>query len=181
MKTTIRTLSIITLILSFSLTLTAQGKSKKEQKKKAKSEKRFENYTKTKELLESGNFVFSADRAFPTGMRSIDLTNNPGYIIFKNDSAEADLPFFGRSYSADYGGNTGIKFRGKIENKDLKYNDKKHRINYAFSVNDKDNFQISMIISDDGSTNITINSSKKNSISYNGKIEKPEDKKNDKK
>jgi hypothetical protein len=38
-----------------------------------------------------------------------------------------------------------------------------------------------MIISDDGSTNITINSSKKNSISYNGKIEKPEDKKNDKK
>ncbi|NPA37490.1 MAG: DUF4251 domain-containing protein [Chlorobi bacterium] len=173
MKTYFRIFTLIILVTGFGFTLNAQKSSKKEDKKKARNEKKAENFKKTKELFESRDFVFNADRAFPTGMRSIDLTTNSGYIKLKNDSVEADLPFFGRSYSADYSGNAGINFKGKAENAKTEYNDKKHKILYSFTVNDKDTYQVSMTITEEGGASVTINSNSKNSISYNGKIEKP--------
>ena len=177
MRTNIRLL-VISVVLMFwvSLLAEAQKNDKKQDKKKAKSEKKAEQFSKTKELVESRDFFFDADRAFPLGMRSIDLVSNPGTIEVKNDSVVADLPFFGRSYTSHYSGTTGMEFKGEIENEKIEFNEKKRKVFYSFRVKDRDVFDVTMNITYDGGCSVTINSNGKNSISYSGKIEKPKSK-----
>ena len=51
------------------------------------------------ELLNSKKFVFNAQSATPTGGRVIQLTSSYGFKL-SNDSLKADLPYFGRAFSA---------------------------------------------------------------------------------
>ena len=173
MRTNIRLLVIsVVLMFGVNVLVEAQKSDKKHNRKKAKREKRAEEFSKTKKLVESRNFIFNAERAFPSGMRSIDLVSNPGTIEVKDGSAEADLPFFGRSYTSHYSSNTGIEFKGKIENENIEFNEKKQKIYYSFTINDKDVFNVTMDVSSNGGCSVTINSNGKNSISYGGKISK---------
>ncbi len=172
MKTNFRLL-VISIILMFGISFLteAQKSDKKKEKKKAKHEKRDEQFIETKKIIENRNFIFDADRAFPTGMRSIDLISNPGTIKIQNDSVDADLPFFGRSYTSHYDGNVGMVFNGKVENEKLEFNEKKRKILYAFRIRDKDYYDVTMAITYNGGCSVTINSQGKNSISYSGKVE----------
>jgi hypothetical protein len=177
MKTNIRLLIVsVVLMFGFSNLTEAQKSDKKQNKKKAKREKRAEDFLKTQKLIESRNFIFNAERAFPSGIRSIDLVSNPGSIEVKDDSVEADLPFFGRSYTSHYSGNAGMEFKGKVENEKVEINEKKQKIFYTFRIKDKDVYDVTMDISYSGGCSVTINSTGKNSISYGGKIEKIESK-----
>jgi len=177
MKTNIRLLIVsVVLMFGFSVLTEAQKSDKKQNKKKAKSEKRAEEFLQTQKLVESRNFIFNAERAFPSGMRSIDLVSNPGSIEVKDDSVEADLPFFGRSYTSHYSGNAGMEFKGKIENEKIEIIEKKQKIFYTFRIKDKDVYDVTMDISYSGGCSVTINSHGKNSISYGGKIKKIESK-----
>jgi hypothetical protein len=144
---------------------------KKDDRKHVRKEKRLKNYEKVKEIIESRNFIFNAERAFPTGMRSIDLISNPGTIAVKNDSVTADLPFFGRSYSSNYSGDAGMKFEGKIEDEKIETNDKKYKVTYSFSVSDSnDSYDVSIVVSSPESASVNINSRNKASISYSGEL-----------
>lgn len=177
MRTNIRLLVIsVVFLFGVSLLTEAQKNDKKQDKKKAKSEKKAEQFSETKELVESRDFVFDADRAFPSGMRSIDLVSNPGTIEVNNESVVADLPFFGRSYTSHYSGNAGMKFKGEIENEKIEFNEKKRKVFYSFREKDRDFFDVTMEITYNGGCSVSINSNGKNSISYSGKIEKPKSK-----
>jgi len=124
------------------------------------------------ELVESGKFLITADRAFPTGGPSVNLISRPNKVEFKGDNAKGDLAYFGKAhnasvaYSADGG---GIKFDGEMTNKQIKV--KKKNIILSFKIKAPgEQYICSLTISPSGSATLSINSNNKSSISYNGAV-----------
>ncbi|TAJ14405.1 DUF4251 domain-containing protein [Marinilabiliaceae bacterium JC017] len=161
--------SMLNSILVMVLLLVTIG-NVKGQKKKSKKEIRAEKFIETQKILDEGMFEFDVERAFPQGGRSIDLTNNPGFVRVKDGNAEGDLPFFGRAYRVDYGGDAGINFEGKVEELKSVKNDKKQRVTYSFKVKDKDVYNITMEVGYDGSGSLSVTSNDRSFISYHGKV-----------
>ena len=168
---------IFLMVFAFIFQGYAQTNDKKQSKKEARAEKRKKQFEETQKLVNSKSFIFDAQRVFPTGTRSLDLTTNPGSIKIENDSAWVDLPFFGRSYTSHYDANYSMDFEGKIEDEKLEISEDKLNINYSFVVNaNNDSYNIFMEIAYSGDCSVTINSQGKATISYSGKIEKIEKK-----
>jgi len=167
MKAIIRTLFVIVVIISISFTLSAQ-------EKKSKKELKQEKFDQTIELINKGDFIFEARRAYPQGGRSIDLTTNYGFITVKQEAAEGDLPYFGRAYTASYGGDGGIKFDGEMLDKNIEVNQKKQKVIFTFEVRDKDTYKVTMDIGYNGNTSVGITSNNRSHISYQGEIKKTE-------
>lgn len=165
MKTTIYYLATALFLIGATLPVHAQ-KSKKE----AREEARNKQFQETLAMVEAGDFRFDAKRAHPQGYRSVDLTTNPGFLKISNNSVEADLPFFGRGYTSHHGNDSGMKFKGTIENKKVDVNEKKRRIRYSFTVRDKDSYQVTLEIHYGGSSSLNINSNNKSNISYDGDV-----------
>lgn len=140
------------------------------QKKEERKEKRQKAYIECLELIESGEFKFEAEKAYPQGGSSIDLTTNYGFIKVSDNKSTGDLPFFGRAYSIEYGGEGGINFKGEIINKELTRDDKKMRVNYNFEVEDKEIFTVIMEVFSKKSATVIIRVQSKSHISYSGKI-----------
>lgn len=147
----------------------AQQISKKAQREKNKIEKQHQ----VDSLINSREFVFVAIRALPQGGGSVNLTGNYNTVKFHPEKIESDMPFFGRAYSVDYGGNGGIKFEGKpIEYKVVSRNERMgFDVDATVSVT-RDSYKLSLFVSPDGSASLTINSNQRSSISYNGNIVK---------
>lgn len=135
-----------------------------------RSERRQDQYLKTAELVESGNFTFRAQRAYPLSGKTVDLTTNPGHIEVTDEKAEADLPFFGRAYNIEYGGRGGIEFSGEIENEEISKHPEKREIIYSFEVSDNGLHRVTMDIGYDGNTTVSVLSHERSHISYHGNI-----------
>ena len=170
MKTKI---TFITLLMIFVLgSCFAQESSGKAQREKSKLEREHE----TNMLINSGEFVFIASRALPQRGGSIDLTTNPNFLKFHQDRIESYMPFFGRAYRADYGGDVGIKFEGKPKQFKMvtRKGGKGFEIN-ATVPGSQDNYQLNLFVSPEGSATLTITSNDRSSISYYGEIKKLEE------
>ena len=144
-----------------------QEVSKKDQKEKRKVEKALE----IEKLINSRIFVFKASRALPQGMPSIDLTTNPNGVIFKSDTIESYMPFFGRAYHADLNGEGGIKFKGT--SKEFKLETRKRGYGYEINVKvlvPRESYQLNLFVSPGGSATLTISSNDRSSISYFGEV-----------
>jgi len=130
------------------------------------------------ELVESGKFLFTADRALPSGGRTVDLMNRANKVEFTGDDAKGDLAYFGKAtnasaaYSSDGG---GIKFDGEMTNKQIKV--KKNKVILSFKIKAPgEQYNCSLTISPSGSATLAINSNNKSSISYNGAVKAIEEK-----
>jgi len=157
-------------ILSFVFILAissiyAQDKAAKKEKKKAQFEE-------TLNLINSGEYIFVANRAQAKGGRSISLTSNPNSLIISKENAEADLPFFGEAYAGmGYSGDGGIKFEGPVVDYSVKQNDEKLRIEIRFKVKStSEMFTCYLNISFSGSTTLSVDSNTRSHIRYDGKI-----------
>ena len=64
------------------------------QEKVSKKEKKRVQYKETLNLINSGEFIFEANKALEHGGRTISLTSNPNFLIISEENVEADLPFF---------------------------------------------------------------------------------------
>jgi len=154
----------------------AQGTPKKAQRAKVRIEKQHQ----IDSLVNSKVFVFIATRALPMGGNSIDLTTNSNSLKFHPEKMESYMPFFGRAYSIDYGGEGGIKFEGKP----TEYKVVTLKEGSGFEINatvpvTRDNYKLQLRVSLDGSAILTINSNQRSAISYYGnivKFEAPEEK-----
>jgi len=83
--------------------LFAQSKQeRKEQKEKV-----------VREIVDSGCIKIDVDRAVPMAGRSVNLTS-PYSLEIHGDSILSYLPYFGRAYSAPYGGGEGLMFRVEV-------------------------------------------------------------------
>lgn len=162
--------SIIGILLLSSVLLLSSGETFAQ--KKSKKERRTEQFTETQKLFNSKQFIFVADRAFPQGGRSIDLTTNYGFIKIMDSETVGDLPFFGRGYTIPYGGDGGIKFEmTNIENEKVEINESKMRILYSFEAKSKDDvYRINMDIGYGGGTSVSVTSNNRSFISYNGQV-----------
>ena len=148
------------LIGSFLLIVLVTGVSA--QKKEERKEKRQKAYQECLQLIESGEFKFEAEKAYPQGGSSIDLTTNYGFIKISENKSIGDLPFFGRAYRMDY--------EGEILNKKLTRDDKKMKVTLSYEVKDKETYTVIMDIFSKKSASTIIRTDSKAHISYSGQI-----------
>lgn len=135
--------------------------------------KNAEAFLRTQALLESGQFYVEADRAYPSGGRTVDLFSNRGYMTVKDSVADGFFPFFGRAYSAPIGNEGGIEFDSPMEkiNLVLKNKKKNKHLLYSFRVRgNNDTYDIFLDVSAGGSCTVSIRSNRKSQISYSGEV-----------
>jgi len=125
-----------------------------------------------KALVDNKTFVFAAQSASPLRGRTVHLS--PGYTIkVSGDSVVSDLPYYGRAHSAPMNSSdAGIKFTSS----DFTYDVKDRKKNgWDVTIKAKDgtrSHQIYLTISSNGSASVRVVSSDRDSISYNGDIQK---------
>ncbi len=161
-----KNIKLTALLLFLCAAIVNAQSSKKEEKEKLKEKQ----YQEILELVKSGNFEFVARKANPQRGRQIDLTTNPNFTRINGKSASADMPYFGRAFSAGYGSSDGgIKFDGQMESYDVQNNDKKRRVTIKFKVKGTDDtYSCTLIFSAKENATLSVTSNKRQVINYNG-------------
>lgn len=120
------------------------------------------------ELIESGNYMFTVRSASPSGGRTIQITSL--YALRVSDGTYAAyLPYFGRAYAGGYGTEGAISFSGEPADLQIKRDDSKNNITVNFSMQtDQDQYTVSLNVGSSGYGNLTVNSQKRQTISYYG-------------
>lgn len=149
------------------LGFTVQAQDKKQERKQA-------DYAELTALIDGGKYEFVARRAMPTGTRQIDLTTNPNFLRINKGNGEADMPYFGRAFSAGYSSSDGgIEFDGPLEALEIEKNDKKMRVSVKFKVKGEDDtYTCNLTINSMDNASLNVISNKKQSIGYTGYIQK---------
>ena len=127
-----------------------------------------------KEMIEDSSFVFKAQMALPMGGNSRYLTSS--YDMEVSDAAITTyLPYFGRAYRApaDLTGG-GIDF----ESTDFEYKVRERRKggwDIRITPNDAEDVrEMFLTVSENGTASLRVSSDRRQSISFNGYIEKKE-------
>jgi hypothetical protein len=156
-------------MLSLTFTTGLLGQTKAE-KKGLKTEKAEKEYIRTKELVETGDFVFEADRTLPINGGTISLVNNYNRIKLVGTNADIALPYFGNVWSgAGYSHEPGIKYKGEVENYTVSYNDKKRRTRIDFDIKkSSETHTFTFTIGRNGYTSVLVKSSARSTITYDG-------------
>lgn len=132
-------------------------------------DKKSEKTQRIKESVESGTYSVDIDRAFPMGGRSVNLTS-PYSIDIKGDSVYSYLPYYGRAYSAPYGGGNGMRFEKPVTNYKVAFDkDDKATIEFA-TRSDDDRYEFRIQIYSNGTTTVFVQPTNKQSITYHGEI-----------
>ncbi|WEK19047.1 MAG: DUF4251 domain-containing protein [Candidatus Pedobacter colombiensis] len=148
----------------------------------------------TIKVIDNQHYIFNATSAMPMANNDVNriLSRMPGnggggtiqlsgaqyQLIVTKDSIEAYLPYYGRAYSATLNpDDAGIKFKSK----NFTYKaEKKKKGSWIITMNFKDAKDTqSMIlnVSDNGYGTLSVNSNTRQSISFNGFISEPKEKK----
>ena len=123
----------------------------------------------TQLILGSKNFIFKAQTASPQRGQLRNLTSDYDLTI-KNDSAIAWLPFFGRSYNANYGSEGGIKFNSSNFAYSIE-KAKKKKWDITIKPNDVPDIQtLYLTVYENSQANLQVISTNRESISFNGYI-----------
>ena len=165
---------IVTLSLLLLFCTTSIVAQTKKETKALKAEAAFNNYEALKVLLNSGSYEFVGEWATSNSGRRVSLFSNPNYIRLDAGEASIFLPFFGTSQNAGYGSGGGIEFEGKLQDYQLTFNDKKQKATIKFRTKGEgtENFDFSIDVFGTGSTNVSVTSSYRSHIRYNGKTKK---------
>ena len=144
----------------------------KADKKADKTEKAILDYTRTKELISAGDFLFVADRAMPMGAGSISLITIPNQMKFEDGKADIILPYFGTVWGGGgYNQQPGIRFEGVVANYHLDFDDQKRKIQIKFDLkNGSEIHNVVVTIRRRRYTAAHVKSSGRSSITYNGYI-----------
>jgi len=128
-------------------------------------------------IVAEQNYVFTAQSVTPMGGRFRQLTTEYTVKVSK-DTVTSDLPYFGRSYTADIGSSEGgihftsTSFEYQITER------KKGGWDVTIKFKDvKDAQQFNFSIFDSGSTSLQVTSTNKQPISFNGYISEKKTKK----
>lgn len=154
------------LVLVLGIALLAGGQSLFAQSKK---EKREQKEMQVKEMIESGRFIIDVNRAVPMSGRAVNLTSSYS-LELRGDSVLSYLPYFGRAYSAPYGGGKGLNFTDTVSEYDLSY-DKKGVARIKFRTRtDEDNYAFNVQVFPNGSSTISVTPVNKQGITFYGEV-----------
>ena len=135
----------------------------------SKKEKKEQKANEVKELIDSKRFTVDVDRAIPMGGRSVNLTSHYS-LEMRGDSVISYLPYFGRAYSAPYGGGDGLRFEGSITDYQCSFN-KKGTAQIQFRTrSDDDTFAFSVQVFSNGSATINVTPVNKQNITFYGEL-----------
>ena len=148
------------------------------QEENLKQDKKENKYQDIVELVKAGNFVFEADKTYPKGGTTVDLTTNPNYLKIEEGKVEADLPFWGETYHVhDMSGDAGINFSSDMTDYTETFNDEKRNVDIKFEVNTNiDKYSCFLHINYNGYADLNISSVSKSNARYSGKVHKTENK-----
>jgi hypothetical protein len=159
---------VILFLLCFNILI---GFSQEKTRKQLRAEQRLEKQKEIEKMINAKEFQFVARNSNSQSFRMIDLTLNPNFVKFKPDFIKSDMPFFGRGYSGlAYGGtDAGLKFEGKPEKYNVQLTNKEYQIKASIK-GQNDFFDLTLLVSFDGSGILTINSNNRAPITYFGEI-----------
>lgn len=153
----------------------SQTKAERKAAKKAREAKTFDD---VKALIDTKAYTFEANWASAQGGQRINLMSNPNFLTVDQNTAEAYLPYFGVAQIASYGGDGGIKFEGPTADYTVSYNEKKRIVTVKFNTShEQEGLNATLRVFSPESATLFINSTNRNSISYDGTI-KPKVEKN---
>jgi hypothetical protein len=139
-------------------------------KKEIKARQRLEMV----KLIQSGHFRFVA-RSAHSNLGNFDNLSSNYEMTFDSLKIKAYLPYYGRAYSAPYGGGGGVKFDLKAKKIENVYNERKKMFWISTTVEDNgESYEIFLNAGLDGYADLKINFRNRQLISYNGTIEKIE-------
>lgn len=152
--------TIALLVISVSLVTTVAAQDKKADRKAQEA-------AAVKAMIDARRYVFKAQSVIPTGGRFRQLTSLYTVKVGK-DTVEADLPYFGRAYSAPIGTDGGIKFTSTKFDYQLKEIKKGWQVTIKPETGDAR--QLFMTIFTDGTASLQVTSNNRQPISFNGYI-----------
>lgn len=136
--------------------------------KTSRQEKKAADFESLAGLIEGGNYQFMVRSASPSGARTIQLTSEYS-LEARNGIYQAHLPYFGRAYSASYGGDGGIEFEGEPADLEITRNERKSTVTVSFTIKtDKDLYTIQLEVGASGYGNLMVSSQNRQNISYYG-------------
>ena len=160
-------ISVLIVVFFFLFSFTnAQEKSKKE----LKEEKKMALQKEVEMLVNSREFIFIGQTAFPIGYKTVNLNANSNYVKFHADYIESRMPYFGKSYgTAANSTDVGLQFEGKPTEFTVKTGKKNHDIT-AVVKSETDTYTINVTVGFDGASTLSIISNNRSNISYGGQI-----------
>jgi hypothetical protein len=151
------TLLVIFLAI-FVTTAFAQEKTKKQKQ--------------IEELVNSKTFVFNATKAFPKDMKPVYLTSS--YMKFSPDLLESHLQYYDKANSGvRFGSEAGMKFEDKPEEFTVTKGKKNYSI-YAVVKRNNETYNLSLSVSFNGTSSLSVTSNNQSFISYSGDITAPD-------
>ncbi len=140
-----------------------------------------------KKAVEETGFIINSDAANPvafantrgienllppgSNLNRISLSSNANKFSGKKDSIDLNLPFYGeKQMGGGYASDGGFTFNGSAESvdKEFKANKNKYKIDYRIKT-DSESLTINVVLFENKSSVITINSSIRTTIIYYGK------------
>lgn len=135
----------------------------------SRKERKAAREAKLKKCIEEKQFVFVARSVTPMGGRTVNLNFTDELKVY-GDSIICDLPYFGQAYNFSTAHSGGLNFTST--NSTYILTEAKNG-GWEIRISPKDYIdirEITLFISPDGYTSVTINSSARNSISYYGLV-----------
>ncbi len=122
------------------------------------------------EMLAKHLYKVDFSRAYPASAPSFALTS-PYFISVIGDRVESFLPYYGRSYSAVYGGGEGLRFEAPVSKyaETVKRNGAREITFTARS--EEDNYDFILTVFPMGRCDLTISPKRKQVISFTGNID----------
>lgn len=130
-----------------------------------------ENWTRLENVVTSKSFRFDARWAEPIGSR-VSRVNITGFMLMQGDDLQFELPYIGQRQVAQMGGgNQGMKFEGTATDIKTGRNEKRNYYNMDFRTrNQSEALQCNLQVFSGMKAVLTINSSQRNSIIYEGEL-----------
>ena len=149
------------LLLSGSMIpITAQNKKEKKQQREQA----------VREAVDAKAYKINVDRVMPMKGGSKHLTSDYSLEI-RNDSVYSYLPYFGVAYNVPYGGGKGLNFSAPLSEYTSTYS-KKGNAKITLKVrNEEDNYLYNITIYPNGSSNIQVTPTNRQSISFSGEMD----------
>lgn len=152
---------LASLLLSGSMIpITAQNKKEKKQQREQA----------VREAVDAKAYKINVDRVMPMKGGSKHLTSDYSLEI-RNDSVYSYLPYFGVAYNVPYGGGKGLNFSAPLSEYTSTYS-KKGNAKITLKVrNEEDNYLYNITIYPNGSSNIQVTPTNRQSISFSGEMD----------
>ena len=120
--------------------------------------------------LDARRYSIRVNYMTPLKGRGRALTTSYSLSV-RNDSVFSYLPYAGEAYSVPYGGGKALNFDAPIATYEMKEG-KRGRKEIKFTTdNGEDNYTYSLTVFPDGSTHIHVLPNRRQSISFNGKMD----------